>query len=1201
MPANPDLFFRELQSRILVLDGAMGTTLNTFQLSVAEDYAGQENNHEILNLRRPDVIGKIHAGYYEAGADAVETNTFSATRISQADFGPEMVQAAKQLNIAAARLAREVADDFTRREPGKPRFVVGACGPTNKMITVGTPETVLGYDAFYESYLEQVEGLIEGGADAILFETAFDLMALKTGIIAAGDAFKRKGVRLPLMAQVAFVKPTDDAPANTMLCGTDMATLIATLEDFDHLDVLGMNCATGPEDMSPHIHHLCRHSNKRVSVLPNAGLPRMEKGKAHFPMDPEALKRWIVQFVEEAGVNIIGGCCGTHAGHIAAMVKAIGRREPKRRTPQIEHCASSMTTAVPLKQDSPPLLVGERTNSKGSKKFNKLMLADDLDGMAKMGVEQVGEGAHVLDVCVAEVGRKDAPTMNRVVERFRQSITIPLMIDTTEIDCVEQALQRYPGKAIINSINLEDGRERMDKVVRLARRYNAAMVALTIDEDKQEGMARTVERKVAVARRIHDICTKEFGVKPQDLLFDVLTFTLATGRPEDREAGVNTLKGIKAVKEALPGVGTILGLSNISFGFKPAARVVLNSVFMHHALKHGLDAAIVHVSQILPLARLDERQVKAAERLVFNEWADGKDPLQEFLALFADSDGKKNVAVKKVAGTIEEVLKQRIIDGDRPGIEADLDKAREKHSPLDIINNILLDGMKVVGDLFGSGRMQLPFVLQSAETMKSAVAHLEKFMEKVEGQTKGRLVLATVKGDVHDIGKNLVDIILTNNGYTVYNIGIKQPVNAVLDAAERHKADAIGLSGLLVKSTVVMKEDLEEMNRRGRLYPVMLGGAALTRKYVEDDLTETYRGNVFYCRDAFDGLHVMDRLMAGGVRGPESAKSEAFLSQVRTSMGGSAVAAGDDGEGNGETLGGEQEFSDRPDRVGRGWVPPKAPAGARSDVGPAPTLPEPPFWGSRVVTDLSLDEVYRFINKKYLFRQQWQFSKGALPHEEFLRREREVVEPIFERVTKRWRDEGVLQPRVVYGYFPCNSDGDDLVVFHPDTGKEWVRFTFPRQPTGKYLCIADFFLPVSSGKRDVLAAHCVTVGAEASRKEKEIFAANDYREYLYLHGLSVETTEALAEYWHKVVRKELGIAGDDSPNLQQLFQQKYRGSRYSFGYPACPNLEDQRQLFELLQPERIGVGLTEEFQLEPEQSTSAVIVHHPAAKYFNIR
>ena len=1195
-------FLEELDRRVLIFDGGMGTTLNTFQLTLDADYGGadQENNHEILNVRRPDVIAKIHAGYFEAGADAVETNTFNATRISLRHY--HMPERAYELNVAAARLARQVADDYTKRDPAKPRFVIGSCGPTNKMILVGDKDQAGTFDEFHESYAEQVRGLIDGGADVILFETAFDLLALKAGIIAAGDVFREKGVRLPLMAQVAFVKPSDEVPANTMLCGADMATVLATLEDFDHLDVIGMNCATGPDEMSPHIRQICAQSRKRISVLPNAGLPRMVKGKTHFPMGPEDLSRWLLEFVEDAGVNIVGGCCGTHAGHIACVAAALGRaRAPKPRTPRPEHCVSSVTQAVALKQSSPPLLVGERTNSKGSKKFNRLMLADDYDGMAKMGVEQVREGAHVLDVCVAEVGRKDAPTMNRVVERFRTSIEIPLMIDTTDVDCVEEALKRYPGKAIINSINLEDGREKMDKVVRLARRYNAAMVALTIDEDQQAGMARTVERKVEIARRIHDACVNEFGVKPQDLLFDVLTFTLATGRDEDRDAGVNTLKGIAAVKEALPGVGTILGLSNISFGFKPAARVVLNSVFMHHALQHGLDAAIVHVSQILPLARLPEREVEAARRLVYNEWVDGKDPLAEFLALFADSDGKKSVAVKKEAGTIEEVLKQRIIDGDRPGIEADLNTAREKYAPLDIINNILLDGMKVVGDLFGSGKMQLPFVLQSAETMKAAVAHLEKFMERVEGQTKGKLVLATVKGDVHDIGKNLVDIILTNNGYTVYNLGIKQPVTAILDAAERHKADAIGLSGLLVKSTVVMKEDLEELNRRGKLYPVMLGGAALTRKYVEEDLTDTYQGNVFYCRDAFDGLHVMDVLMRDGVRGANQHKrdwSGTDLKGERAATGNGTAAAGE-----AESLGGEQEIlDDRPEKVGRAWTPPaKAPAGARSDVGPAPEVPVPPFWGSRVVTDLPVREVYRFINKKYLFRQQWQFSKGSLPHEEFLKRERETVEPLFERVSRRWADEGVLQPKLVYGYFPCNSDGDDLVVYHPDTRKEWVRFTFPRQPTGRYLCISDFFLPVSAGRPDVLGVHCVTVGAEPSRVEKELFKANDYREYLYLHGLSVETTEALAEFWHKHIRKELGIAGDDSPQLERLFQQKYRGSRYSFGYPACPNLEDQRQLFELLRPERIGVSLTEEYQLEPEQATSAIIVHHPAAKYFNIK
>jgi 5-methyltetrahydrofolate--homocysteine methyltransferase len=1184
----PPSLHEELQRRVLVFDGAMGTTLNTFALSVEKDYGGadQENNHEILNVRRPDVIARIHAGYYEAGSDIVETNTFNANAISLRHYG--MPERAYELNVAAAKLARKVADSFST--PAKPRFVAGAVGPTNKMILVGEKGQVGTFDEFHSAYSDQIRGLIDGGADCILVETAFDILALKAGVVAAIDVFREKGVKLPLIAQVAFVKPSDEVPAERMLCGSDMGTVLATLQDYAELDVIGMNCCTGPDEMSPHIRQLSRHSGKMISVQPNAGLPRMVNYKPHFPLDPETFVKWQMRFVAEDGVNVVGGCCGTHAGHIAALVKALGSRPPKSRAPQVEHCLSSLYQAVPIKQSPAPLMVGERTNSKGSKKFNTLMLADDLDGMTAMAVEQVKEGAHVLDVCVAEVGREDVPTMNKVVERFRGAVTLPLMIDTTQVDCVEAALKRFPGKAIVNSINLEDGRNKLDKVVALAKRYNAAMVALTIDEDKQEGMAKTAARKLSIAARIHDICTKEFGVKPEDIVFDPLTFTLGAGMEEFRRAGIETLEGIRAVKREFPRCATILGLSNISFGLKPAARKVLNSVFLHHAVEAGLDAAIVHVSQIIPVARIPAEQAEAARRLIFNERVDGKDPLTAFLGLFTETAEAK--AAPKAAATVEEDLKRRIIDGDRPGIEVVLDNALKKYDALTIVNEILLDGMKTVGELFGAGKMQLPFVLQSAETMKAAVSHLEKFMEKVEGSSKGRIVLATVKGDVHDIGKNLVDIILTNNGYTVFNLGIKQPIGTILEEADRRTADAIGLSGLLVKSTVVMKEDLEELNRRNKLYPVLLGGAALTRKYVEEDLWSIYQGNVFYCRDAFDGLKAMDVLTHRKVVGAGQAKREWAGTGLRGESAASVAVEEEDPELRDE----------RPQPVPRGTALPKAPPGARSKTSPASNIPEPPFWGSRVVADISVGKVFKYINRKYLFRVQWGFGKDkGMPHEEFVKRERETVEPIFERVCRRWADEGVLQPRVAYGYFPCNSRGDDVIVFDPDTGKERVRFSFPRQPREPFLCIADFFLPVESGRRDVLAGHCVTVGDKASAREKELFKSDDYREYLYLHGLSVETAEALAEYFHRHIRGELGIVGDDSAELQGLFQQKYRGSRYSFGYPACPNLEDQRQLFELLAPERIGVVLNEDFQLEPEQSTSAIIVHHPAAKYFNIK
>jgi 5-methyltetrahydrofolate--homocysteine methyltransferase len=876
--------------------------------------------------------------------------------------------------------------------------------------------------------------------------------------------------------------------------------------------------------------------------------------------------------VEEHGVNIVGGCCGTTPAHLKRVVEVIGRQAPKRRTPEYVPASSSLYQSAPFRQDQSFLIVGERTNANGSKQFREHLLAGEHDGMVEMARDQAKEGAHVLDVCVDYVGRNGVADVTEIVRRFVTQCTAPLMIDSTEAPVIEAALRWIGGRAIINSVNLEDGEQgRPARIFPMAKRYGAAVVCLLIDE---EGQARTLDWKLRVAHRLYDLAVKRYGLEPSDLIFDALTFPLGSGQEDLRRDGIATLEAIRRIKAELPGVFTILGVSNVSFGLRPAARQVLNSVFLHLAIEAGLDAAIVNASRILPLNRIEPRRREVARQLILDERKEGYNPLTEFMGLFESAAGEKTMAVSQAPKSLEDRLKARIVDGVRPGLEALLDEALEKYDALTVINEILLEGMKTVGELFGSGQMQLPFVLQSAEVMKAAVGHLERFMVRAEGRSKGKIVLATVKGDVHDIGKNLVDIILSNNGYTVFNLGIKQPVHAIIEAALRNQADAIGLSGLLVKSTLVMKEDLEELNARDLWrFPVILGGAALTRGYVEDDLRSLYRGDVFYAGDAFDGLRLMEEITS---REP----AEAAATRPAT----------------------------RPVPARRVPSPATIPVGSvvasggrvRSDVRTDVPIPAAPFLGTRVVIDLPLPEVFGFVNEVALFRTQWQFHRGKGDPKRFDELIDTHVRPIYERWKARCAAEQILQPRVVYGYFPCQSEGNDLIVYAEDGRTPRVRFTFPRQPNGRHLCIADFFAAVDSGRMDVLACLLVTMGRRASEVTRELFAQHNYTDYLYLHGLSVESAEALAELWHKRIREELRIAGEDSPDLTRIFRQGYRGSRFSFGYPACPNLEDQAKLFTLLEPERIGVALSEEFQLDPEQSTSAIVVHHPEAKYFNI-
>ena len=1147
-------FMGALRERVLVFDGAMGTMLQNAGLSL-DDYQGKEGCSEILCVTRPDVVRGVHAAYFEAGADAVETNSFGSSAIVLAEY--DIADQVVPLNRLAARLAREVADDF--QADGRPRWVAGSIGPGTKLPTLGHTT----YDVLAATYADQAFGLLEGGADLLLIETCQDLLQVKAAVAGAFAGMRRANRRVPLITQVT-VETTGQ-----MLLGSDIAAALTAIEPLG-VDVIGMNCATGPAEMGEHLRYLAQHARTPLSCLPNAGLPELRDGKPWYPLTPEELAEAHSRFAAEFGLSVVGGCCGTTPEHIRQVVEALGGRAPAPREPDHEPSLSSLYQAVPLDQDTTYLTVGERCNANGSRKFRDLMLEGDLDGMVGIAKEQIREGAHVLDVCVDYVGRDGVPDMDVLAARLAQQSTVPIMLDSTQADVLEAGLKRLGGRAIINSINLEDGEARMDAVCPMARRYGAALVALLIDE---EGQARDVDWKLRIAHRIHDLAVTKHGLASEDLVFDALTFPLGSGQEDLRGDAMATLEAIRRIKAELPGVRTILGVSNVSFGLAPAARQVLNSVFLHEAREAGLDAAIVAPARILPMHRIDDEQRQVALDLIYDRRREGYDPLQRFMALFEGKEVAKAASAEDLAALpIDERLQRRIVDGVREGLEADLTEAMTSRSPLAIINEVLLAGMKTVGELFGAGEMQLPFVLQSAEVMKAAVAVLEPHMEKADQGGKGRVVLATVKGDVHDIGKNLVDIILTNNGYTVHNIGIKQPIATIIDKAEEVGADAIGMSGLLVKSTIVMRDNLEELNARGLAsYPVLLGGAALNRTYVEGDLRQLYKGRVFYCRDAFAGLRVMDQLRSEREQGVQAVKEPVRAPRVAPA---------------------------RP--RGPAPAPPGTDELARSDVATDVPVPTAPFLGeARVVKGIPVRDLVPYLNESALFRGQWQLR--PVGGKEGWRHTLETeARPRLRALLDEAIAGQILRPAVVYGYFPCNGDGNDVVVWDGD-GNERVRFTFPRQRRDRRLCIADFFRPISSGEPDVIGMHVVTMGLAASEATARLFADNRYREYLELHGVTVEMAEALAEYWHQRVRQELGIAGDDAADMEDLFDQGYRGSRYSFGYPACPDLEEQTKLFELLRPERIGVELSEEFQLHPEQSTSAIIVHHPEAKYFNAR
>ncbi|CAL9654570.1 methionine synthase [Streptomyces sp. enrichment culture] len=1136
-----------LATRVVVADGAMGTMLQA-QDPTLEDFQQLEGCNEVLNVTRPDIVRSVHEAYFEVGVDCVETNTFGANQAALGEY--DIADRIFELSEAGARVAREVADEFTART-GQQRWVLGSMGPGTKLPTLGH----VTYDVLRDGFQRNAEGLITGGADALIVETTQDLLQTKAALIGARRAMEALGADLPLICSLAF------ETTGTMLLGSEIGAALTALEPLG-IDLIGLNCSTGPAEMTEHLRYLARHSRTPLMCMPNAGLPVLTKDGAYFPLSGPELADAQENFVRDYGLSLVGGCCGTTPEHLRAVVERVRGLMPPAREPQPEPGAASLYQTVPFRQDTSYLAIGERTNANGSKKFREAMLEGRWDDCVEMAREQIREGAHMLDLCVDYVGRDGVADMEELAGRFATASTLPIVLDSTEVDVIEAGLQKLGGRAVINSVNYEDGdgpESRFARVTRLAQEHGAALIALTIDE---EGQARTVEKKVEIAERLIADLTGNWGIQESDILIDCLTFTICTGQEESRGDGIATIEAIRELKRRHPQVQTTLGLSNISFGLNPAARILLNSVFLDECVKAGLDSAIVHASKILPIARFDEEQVRTALDLIYDRRAEGYDPLQKLMALFEGATAKSLKAGKAeelAALPLEERLKRRIIDGERNGLEADLDDALAERSALDIVNETLLDGMKVVGELFGSGQMQLPFVLQSAEVMKTAVAYLEPHMEKTDEAGKGTIVLATVRGDVHDIGKNLVDIILSNNGYNVVNLGIKQPVSAILDAAEEHRADVIGMSGLLVKSTVIMKENLEELNARGlaATYPVILGGAALTRAYVEQDLHEIYEGEVRYARDAFEGLRLMDALI-GVKRGVPGAKLPE-LKQRRVKAVTTVV---------------EERGAEGP---------------VRSDVAVDNPVPTPPFWGTRVVKGIQLKEYASWLDEGALFKGQWGLKGATIEGE---------GRPRLRMWLDRLRTENLLEAAVVYGYFPCVSKGDDLIILD-ESGNERTRFSFPRQSRGRRLCLADFFRPEESGETDVIGLQVVTVGSRIGEATAELFAADAYRDYLELHGLSVQLAEALAEYWHARVRAELGFGGEDPAHVEDMFALKYRGARFSLGYGACPDLEDRAKIAYLLEPERIGVELSEEYQLHPEQSTDAFVVHHPEAKYFN--
>jgi 5-methyltetrahydrofolate--homocysteine methyltransferase len=1145
-----------LAQRVVVADGAMGTMLQASSATLS-DFDGHEGCNEVLNITRPDIVRSVHDGYLEAGVDCITTNTFGANLANLGEYGLE--DRIGELSEAGARIARQAADAWAA--PEHPRWVLGSVGPGTKLPTLGHAR----FATLRDAYQGNAAGLLRGGVDAIVVETCQDLLQAKAAIIGVKRAIAAAGASVALIASVTI------ETTGAMLLGSEIGAALAALEPLG-IDLIGLNCATGPAEMSEHLRYLAGHSPIPLSCMPNAGLPILTADGASYPLEPDGLADAHDSFTAEFGLTLVGGCCGTTPDHLAAVVDRIRARPLARRRPRLEPGASSLYQHVPFRQDTAFLAIGERTNANGSKAFREALLAGRLDDCVEIARQQTRDGAHLLDVCVDYVGRPGAADMAELASRLATASTLPLVLDSTEPDVIRAGLEMLGGRVVVNSVNYEDGdgpESRIATVMPLVAEHGAAVIALTIDE---QGQARTADWKLAVATRLIEDLTGNWGMRVSDIIVDCLTFPIATGQEETRRDALETIEAIRTVKQRYPEVQTTLGVSNVSFGLNPAARAVLNSVFLDECVRAGLDSAIVHPSRIMPIARIGDEQLQVALDLVYDRRREGYDPLARLLELFEGVDATELRASRaaELAGLpLWERLKRRIIDGERVGLEADLDEALRHRPALEIVNDVLLDGMKTVGDLFGSGQMQLPFVLTSAEVMKLAVGYLEPHMDQSAESGKGRIVLATVRGDVHDIGKNLVDIILSNNGFDVVNIGIKQPLSAIVDAATENDADVIGMSGLLVKSTVVMRDNLAELNSRGlaRTWPVLLGGAALTRAYVEQDLAGLFDGEVRYARDAFEGLRLMDAFMA--------------------------VKRGDAGA----QLPPLREARVKPGARLRLTEPAEMPA--RSDVATDNEVPVPPFYGDRIVKGIALSEYAAFLDERATFLGQWGLkpARGASgPSYE------ELVEAEGRPRLRMWLDrvqaEGLVEAAVVYGYFRAASEGNDLVVLD-DSGAERERFTFPRQRHDRHLCLADFFRPAASGEPDVVGFQLVTVGTKLSAATAELFAKDAYRDYLELHGLSVQLTEALAEYWHGRVRDELGLASFDPPGLDGILKVGYRGCRYSFGYPACPDLDDRAKLVRLLRPERIGVVLSEEFQLVPEQSTDALIAHHPEARYFS--
>ena len=1156
-PSTSD-YLAALAERVVIFDGATGTNLQLQELT-ADDFGGPdlEGCNEILVVSKPEAVERLHRSFLDVGVDVIETDTFGAFSVVLAEYG--LADRTRELNLAATRLARRLADEYAT--PDRPRWVAGSMGPGTKFPTLGQ----IPYADLRDAYQEQALALLEGGVDLLLVETMFDLLSGKAAINACKAAMAEAGRQVPLQVQVTIEL------TGRMLPGTEIAAALTAL-DAMQVDVIGLNCATGPAEMGEPLGHLSAHSRVPISCLPNAGLPSVVDGKMHYDLTPDQLADYLHRFVTELGVTAIGGCCGTSPAHLAAVIDRCRDAVPARRQPVTEPSAASIYTAVALHQDTSFLVVGERTNANGSKKFREAMLDADWDTCVAMAREQVKEGAHVIDVCVDYTGADGVADMTEVASRFATQSSVPLMVDSTEGPVVRAALQWIGGRPVLNSVNLEEGDEegtRLDTFLRLAREFGAAVVCTCIDE---EGQARTAEWKVRAAKAINDVAVHRYGLEPQDLLFDPLALPLSTGMEESRKDGIETLEGIRRIKAELPGVHTILGLSNVSFGLNPAARQVLNSVFLHECVAAGLDSAIVHASKILPLSRIDERAREVCLDLVYDRRSDGYDPLQELLSLFEGVSASSGPPDEHLDWPVERRLEQRIIDGNRNGLEADLDEALAAgHTALTVVNDFLLAGMKTVGDLFASGEMQLPFVLQSAETMKAAVAFLEPHMERADQGGKGKVVLATVKGDVHDIGKNLVDIIFTNNGYEVVNLGIKVGITEMVAAVEEHGADALGMSGLLVKSTLIMRENLEELNRRELAgVPVLLGGAALTRTYVERDLREVYDGRVFYGRDAFEGLRTMDRLMELKRSGEDDEQFGREISERKVP---------------------KRSRLDPQDPTPVDGQPARAP-----EVVSDNQLFRPPFVGSRIAKGIPIDDIAAYLNLTALFRNQWGFRPEDGEDDPAFK---DRVRAVLREELGKAKEANLLVPQVAYGHFAANADGNDLVIFKDETRtSEWMRFTYPRQRKEPWLCIADFFRSVDSGEEDFASFMLVTMGDRVSVETARLFEGNEYQNYLFLHGLGVEMAEALAEYWHRRIREELGFADQDGPTLTGLFRQQYRGGRYSWGYPACPDLDDNAKVAELLGADRIGVTVSEGFQLHPEQTTDAIICHHPQAKYF---